>query len=217
MCDTMRPAQAWPGLCDHRGGLGSHGGVDIRSDAALVAAVIRGDTDAFGTLLRRHRDAYTRFAVRMLGSHADADDALQSAFLRAYRGIASCREPGRFAGWLYRIVVNECRTYVTRRERRERRIVRDEIALEQALSTENVIDSGTLDEIEQALSQLVAEQREAFLLHHVEEFSYEEMAALTGVGVSALKMRVKRACERLRELLGGMTYAPPGGAHVRAS
>ena len=190
--------------------------MDTRSDAALVAAVVRGDTEAFGTLLHRHRDAYTRFAVRMLGSHADADDALQSAFLRGYRAIASCRDPGRFAGWLYRIVVNECRTFVVRRDRRERRLVRDESALEQALSSESVVDSGAREEIELALSQLVPEQREAFLLHHVEEFSYEEMAALTGVGVSALKMRVKRACERLRELLGGMTYATRG-AHVRAS
>lgn len=191
--------------------------MDTRSDAALVAAVVRGDTDAFGTLLQRHRDAYTRFAVRMLGSHADADDALQSAFLRAYRAIARCRDPGRFGGWLYRIVVNECRTFADRRERRERRLVRDEVALQQALSRETVVDDGASEEIELALSQLVAAQREAFLLHHVEEFSYEEMASLTGVGVSALKMRVKRACERLRELLGGTTDATPRGAHVRAS
>lgn len=191
--------------------------MDTRSDAALVAAVVRGDTEAFGTLLHRHRDAYTRFAVRMLGSHADADDALQSAFLRAYRGIASCRDPGRFAAWLYRIVVNECRTFVVRRDRRERRLVRDDTVLEQALSREAAVDSGAREEIEAALSQLVTDQREAFLLHHVEEFSYEEMASLTGVGVSALKMRVKRACERLRELLGGMTHASPRGVHVRAS
>jgi RNA polymerase sigma-70 factor (ECF subfamily) len=57
------------------------------------------------------------------------------------------------------------------------------------------------EEIERALSLLDAEQREAFLLKHVEGLSYEEMAELTGAGVSALKMRVKRACDRLRGLL----------------
>ncbi|NUQ19948.1 MAG: hypothetical protein HOQ09_03210 [Gemmatimonadaceae bacterium] len=51
------------------------------------------------------------------------------------------------------------------------------------------------------MDQLPVEQREAFLLKHVEEVSYEEMAEITGAGVSALKMRVKRACARLRELL----------------
>jgi RNA polymerase sigma-70 factor (ECF subfamily) len=58
------------------------------------------------------------------------------------------------------------------------------------------------DDILLGLAGLVPEQREAFLLKYVEELSYEEMAELTGAGESALKMRVKRACERLRDLLG---------------
>ena len=58
-----------------------------------------------------------------------------------------------------------------------------------------------MTEIDRALDQLDSEQREAFLLKHVEGLSYEEMSELTGAGVSALKMRVKRACDRLRGLL----------------
>ena len=57
------------------------------------------------------------------------------------------------------------------------------------------------EEIQQALAALVPEQREAFLLKYVEELSYEEMVEITGDGISALKMRVKRACARLRDLL----------------
>jgi RNA polymerase sigma-70 factor (ECF subfamily) len=57
------------------------------------------------------------------------------------------------------------------------------------------------EEIDRALKLLDDDQREAFLLKHVEDMGYEEMATLTGVGVSALKMRVKRACERLRAML----------------
>ena len=57
-------------------------------------------------------------------------------------------------------------------------------------------------EIEMALQQLRPDQRQAFLMKYVEDLSYEEMAQITGVGVSALKMRVLRACDRLRELLG---------------
>ena len=59
----------------------------------------------------------------------------------------------------------------------------------------------TLESFERALKLLDDDQREAFLLKHVEELGYEEMSELTGVGVSALKMRVKRACERLRAML----------------
>ncbi len=61
-----------------------------------------------------------------------------------------------------------------------------------------------LAEIQRALDQLDVEHREAFLLKHVEELSYEQMSEITGAGISALKMRVKRACSRLRELLAGV-------------
>ena len=181
--------------------------METRSDAELVAAAVAGDSEAFAGLVRRYRDLYARFAVRMLGSHADADDVLQSAFLRAFRGLAGCREPERFGAWLSQIVVNECRTFATRRGRRDRRFV-DDAALDDALAagstahlTEPADGEALREEIERALGRLVPEQREAFVLKHVEELSYEEMAEVTGVGLSALKMRVKRACERLRELL----------------
>lgn len=175
-------------------------------DAEVVAAVLSGDAAAFGVLLARYRDTYTRFAVRMLGNREDADDALQSAFVRAHRNLAKCDDPSRFGAWLYQIAINECRTLATRRGRRELRMVRDESALERAVHVDpGGHDALLREEIQRALDQLDADQREAFVLKHVEELSYEEMAELTGVGISALKMRVKRACDRLRELLEGVT------------
>jgi len=177
------------------------------SDAALVGAVLGGDVEAFGQLVDRYQDEYVRFARRMLGTREDADEALQSAFLRAYRALGQCREPERFGAWLYHIVANECRTRATRVGRRERRFLHDEATLQRAV-VEPAADDGALrDEIQHALDQLPGDQREAFVLKHVEELSYDEMAEITGAGVSALKMRVKRACERLRELLGETVYA----------
>jgi len=142
----------------------------------------------------------------MLGSRLDADDALQSAFMRAFRSLRSCREPDRFGGWLYQIVINECRTYASRRRQRELRFTPATNAIERAVAPgsepEEDVDRG--GHIENALGMLPAEQREAFLLKHVEDLSYEEMAKMTGVRVSALKMRVKRACDGLRDLLQGV-------------
>ncbi len=174
--------------------------MDARSDGELVRAVIAGDTEAFAYLVNRYRTTYTRFAVRMLGSRDDAEDVLQSAFVSAYRALPRCEDPERFAAWLYQIVVNECRTYLSRRTKRERRFVPDAVAADP--TTEHPwVALGVRDEILQAVGKLTVEQREAFLLKHVEELSYEEMQTLTGVNESTLKMRVKRACERLRELL----------------
>lgn len=176
------------------------------SDAELVAAVLAGDMDSFAGLVRRYQDTCTRFAVRMLGSRVDADDALQSAFMRAFRGLRSCKDPAHFGGWLYQIVVNECRTYAAKQRRQEVRFRSAPDAIDQAVApgSEDEADRDVGGHIERALSMLPSEQREAFLLKHVEELTYEEIAELTGVSVSALKMRVKRACDGLRDLLEGV-------------
>jgi len=173
---------------------------DAPSDEDLVAATQGGDVAAFAALSRRYRDRYMRFAVRMVGNHDDAEDALQSAFIRAYRAIDQCRDPSRVGGWLYQIVANECRSLAIRRKRRERRIVRDELAVH-AAPAHAPADQNILDDVEYALMQLDVDQREAFIMKHIEQLSYDEMAEITGDGISALKMRVKRACTRLRELL----------------
>jgi RNA polymerase sigma-70 factor (ECF subfamily) len=177
---------------------------DSQSDAACVRAVLDGDAEAFTALVERYQDKYMRFAVRMLGTREDADEALQAAFIRAYRALAQCRDAHRFGAWLYRIVVNECRTRATRRRRRERWFVRDERALNDAPAAAGAESTSLREEIQRALARLPTEQREAFVLKYVEEMSYEEMAEVTGAGVSALKMRVKRACRRLRGLLEGV-------------
>lgn len=171
------------------------------SDAAIVARVLDGDTRAYATLVGRYRAQYSRYAVRMLGSREDAEEALQDAFVRAFRSLAKCDDPERFGPWFFRILANRCRTAGTRRGRRERTFVNDEIALHNAAEEHPAERSAWREELTRALARLDSEQREAFLLKHVEDLGYDEMAEITGVGVSALKMRVKRACERLRMLL----------------
>ncbi|MBL8984379.1 MAG: RNA polymerase sigma factor [Gemmatimonadetes bacterium] len=170
-------------------------------DAAIVARVLAGDTGAYAILVAKYRAQFARYAVRMLGSREDAEEALQDALVRAYRSLAKCDDPERFGSWLFRILANRCRTTGTRRGRREKTFVRDEGALLDAAHEHPAERAAWREEIDRALARLDAEQREAFLLKHVEDLGYEEMSELTGVGVSALKMRVKRACERMRVLL----------------
>lgn len=175
--------------------------VEEPSDAALVARVLAGDASSYALLVARYRDRYLRFARHMLGNREDAEEALQDAFTRAYRSLPRCDDPSRFGAWLFRILVNRCRTAGARRARRAQTFVHDESALLDA-STEHPAEQVMWrEEIARALSQLRTEQREAFLLKYVEDLGYDEMSHLTGVGVSALKMRVLRACDRLRTLL----------------
>jgi|SRR5437867_2244365 RNA polymerase sigma-70 factor (ECF subfamily) len=175
--------------------------MDRGTDGQVVARVLRGDVEEYGILVARYRDRYARYALHMLGNREDAEEALQDAFTRAYRSLVRCADPERFGAWLFRILVNRCRTAGARRARRGRTFVSDEVALLEAAEDHPSEQSAWREEIDRALARLRPEQREAFLLKYVEDLGYDEMSRLTGVGVSALKMRVMRACERLRELL----------------
>jgi len=176
--------------------------VDSMTDATLVRRVLDGDPRAFTILVDRHLQPCLRFATRMLGGRHDAEDVTQEALLRAYRALATYDPAGSFRTWLFAILVNRCRTSLLQRSRYVRRVVTDEDAMHNAVSGDDAAATELRIEIERALALLEPDQREAFLLKHVEQLGYDEIAAVTGAGVSALKMRVKRACERLQELLG---------------
>ena len=172
------------------------------TDGELVRSTLDGDSQAFTELVDRHAAACLRYATRMLGERSDAEDAAQESFLRAHRALATFDARLPFRTWLFAILINRCRTALAQRTRRQRRIILDDDAFESAAIDDDRAAADLRDEIDWAVARLPSEQREAFLLRHVEELSYEEMTSVTGAGVSALKMRVKRACERLKVLLG---------------
>lgn len=171
------------------------------SDADLVRRVRAGDAGAYAGLVARYRDRLGRYAVHMLGDREDAEEALQDTFVRAYRSLPRCDDPARFGPWVYGILVNRCRTSGARAARRRRLFVRDAVALSNGAVPADAAERAEFDDvIRWALAHLSPEHREAFLLKHVEDLEYDEMARLTGAGVSALKMRVKRAREQLRAI-----------------
>jgi RNA polymerase sigma-70 factor, ECF subfamily len=177
--------------------------VEHPSDADLVVQAARGDEGAYTTLVRRHYAACVRFAERMLHDRADAEDAVQDVFMRAHLAIARYDERHQFRSWLFRILVNRCRTLALQRARRRRRFPLDEVTLrDAALPPVAAPERIALAEaVRHAVEELEPLLREAFLLKYVEEMEYQEMSAVLGASVSALKMRVKRACDALRPRL----------------
>jgi RNA polymerase sigma-70 factor (ECF subfamily) len=171
------------------------------TDAMCVRAVLDGDSAAFAMLVDRHAPACIRFATRMLGSREDAEDVTQETLVRAHRALVRFDAGMSFRTWIMSILINRCRTALLHRRRRTARVVLDEGAVDRAQVDGSASQAELRDAIERALARLDPAQREAFLLKHVESLSYEEMATMTGVGVSALKMRVQRACERLQVAL----------------
>src|SRR5580765_6829273 len=104
----------------------------MNDDAADVRRVLAGDVDAYTKLVDRYYERCARFAIRMLGNRDDAEDALQATFLRAYRSLGKYQERDKFSAWLYRILVNQCRSIAARRTHRERVFVREEALLANA-------------------------------------------------------------------------------------
>jgi RNA polymerase sigma-70 factor (ECF subfamily) len=178
----------------------------VLTDADLVRQSLAGRTDAFAELVDRHYDRCLRYAARLLGNREDAEEACQDAFVRAYRALSDYSESDRFGAWLYRILVNRCRSLAVRRRGSLEDPTENEVlALHPHAASHDVAELlGLREELARAIAQLELEQREAFVLKHVDDLSYDEISVITGVGVSALKMRVKRACDRLRDLLTDM-------------
>lgn len=179
----------------------------MTSDADLIIRIRAGDPDAAAVLVRRYYDDCWRFAFRMIGHRADAEDTVQETFLRMLRALDQYTEQRRFQAWLFRILANECRTTLTRRRRAFRFVSDDQLAWTPA--EEGDTPPGKFNRPPEQLSQMLQDallhlpdqHREAFLLKHVERMEYTQMADITGASISALKMRVKRACEMLRPLL----------------
>lgn len=177
-------------------------GPDGPGDAKLVDRVLRGHRDSFGTLVRRHQAALYRQA-RGMGLDPDtAEDMVQEALVRAYTGLQACRETHRFRAWVFRILRNVCLDHLKNVRRRD-------VSLESpdgdtgGRERFGAPDHADLrHELDDALGRLSPLLREAFLLRHQAGYSYDELADITDSSASAVKMRVHRAREELRELLG---------------
>jgi RNA polymerase sigma-70 factor (ECF subfamily) len=173
-----------------------------RTDAQVVRDVLAGDRDAYRLLVRRYGDTLHGHALRMTGHPDEAADLVQRALVKGFRKLRSCREPERVGAWLFRILANLCKDHVRSPRRRDVPMGRVAAVLQEQGDPASDAESAEIrSRIWGALDALTPEQREAFVLKHVEGRSYEEIAAVMDLSVASLKMRVHRAREALRGLL----------------
>ncbi len=177
------------------------------SDAAVVAQVRAGDSDAFRVLVDRHARTIFRLACRMVGNEQDADDVVQETFLRAYRQIARFESRANFGTWLYRIAVN-CSLDLLRQ--RPRRLQEQELEDGGELVADPEVDPSperltfsaeVQTKVTSALEDLTPAERAAFLLRHFEGQSIEQIGRALGLRTSATKHTVFRAVQKMRRAL----------------
>ena len=159
-------------------------------------------TRAYEELMRRYQRTLFNVCARYLGSERDADDVCQEVMLKVLYGLKNFEGKSKFKTWLYSITYNECITQY-RKERRKRRLL-DALSLDpleeaveaQPVKTEN---SAGLD---RWLVHVNPIDREILVLRFVAELEFQEIADIMHMGLSATKMRYKRALDRLREKFG---------------
>jgi RNA polymerase sigma-70 factor, ECF subfamily len=182
-------------------------------DAALVRRVVAGDAAAFELVMRRHNRRLFRLARATLRDDAEAEDALQEAYLTAHRALPGFRGEASLATWLSRLVTNECLDRLRKRARR------DNIFPIGSLEAENDMEfamtesqaSASPDQmllraqvrslLERKLDALPASFRCVFVLRAVEELSVEETAQSLGIAEATVRSRHFRARSLLRESL----------------
>jgi RNA polymerase sigma-70 factor (ECF subfamily) len=173
-------------------------------DKELLAQHVAGDQHAFGELVQRHRDRMWAVAMRTLGDPEEAADALQDAFLSAYRAAGRFRGDAAVTTWLHRIVVNACL------DRLRRRTLRPVVSMGDDATFDAIAPKGsdptsshetTLD-VTAALQQIPYEQRAALILVDMMGYSVEDAAAVLEVPTGTIKSRCARGRARLVPLLG---------------
>ena len=171
-------------------------------DSELAARVAAGDTAAFELLMRRHNRTMFRTARAILRDDAEAEDALQEAYLHAYRAIGSYRADAKLTTWLARIVANEALMRLRKRTRRGEIVPIDPNAFIMEKTPER---SAQLTEVrrllEAQIDSLPADYRAVFMLRAVEEMTVEETAAVLGIPEATVRSRLFRAKGLLREAL----------------
>jgi RNA polymerase sigma-70 factor, ECF subfamily len=179
-------------------------------DFRLVRAFKAGDRKAFEELVRRYQRQVANIIYLTLGSREEVQDIAQEVFIRVYRSIEKFEFDASFFSWIYRITVNLCIDEL-RRKKIKRTLSLDFLA-EGALETEKkskdviLASDGVLNDekreiILDALQRISEEHRQVIILREYEELSYAEIASFLGISIQAVKSRIFRAREDLRELL----------------
>jgi RNA polymerase sigma-70 factor (ECF subfamily) len=180
------------------------------SDNELLARHAGGDAAAFGVLVTRHRDRAWAVALRTVGNPADAADAVQDAFLKAYRTAGTFRGDALFTTWLHRIVVNACLDQM-RKARTRPAVPLDETAAAVADPADPVARLDTGRDVVAALERISPDQRVAIVLVDIEGYSVEEAAAMLDVPTGTVKSRCHRGRVQLAALLGHLRPARAEG------
>ena len=188
------------------------GSNEVRDEAQMIAKILAGDSQLFHELIRPYEHRVYVMALSFLRNEADAEDAAQEAFLKAFRNLSSFRGEAKFGTWLVSITLNEARTRIRHRDTIKMESLDEPPdehgnTLPYLLRDWREIPSEALERkevrllLQQAISALPPIYREVFELRDIEQLSVNESAAALGISIAAVKVRLHRARMMLQKKL----------------
>jgi len=184
-------------------------GAGAGGEAGLVERARTGNGDAFDALVALRLMPTFRLARAILGTTEEAEDATQDAFIAAWRGLPSLRDPGRFDAWFSRIVVNTCRM---RMRRRPRAVV---VSIESIADGQHVSGEGPsldgladTDALNRAIDRLPVQQRSILALYYLEDRPLATVATILGIPGGTAKWRLSEARTALRRAMAANDEPP---------
>lgn len=187
--------------------------LDQLDDSTLLNAFVRGDANAFETLLVRHRRPLFNFLLRSVRDPDRAEDLLQEVFLRIIQNAAEFQGQAKFTTWMYTIARNLSVDHARKMSHRRHASLdatpggRDSGAMHERIATSDpppdrlAVSPAIRDRIAQAVEELPEEQREVFLMRQLQGLAFAEIAVVVGVSENTIKSRMRYALERLQESL----------------
>ncbi len=168
--------------------------------------VLSGDRQSYALLVDKYKGPIFNLAYRMTGSREDADDLTQETFIRAYQNLHRFDQSKKFFTWLYTIGVNLIRNHLKKNARDVSHHAAADSALEhQARGNGTGQSDGYANDriirLEQVIRNLPVDLREAIILKFINDLTFEEVAAITGDSVSAVKMRIYRGLEKIKQMM----------------
>ena len=175
-------------------------------DPRLIESFRAGENEAFEALVRAHRPALYRHALRKLSDHAAAEDAVQETFMRAYKSRTRVDDDWQLRPWLHQICANVCIDEANRRRKESHKTSRWAIVdmpsrgIAPELEKELGLDADH-SEMTAAILSLPANYQEALSMRYVEELDYDEIAEILDISEENVRARVSRASKAVRVLL----------------
>jgi RNA polymerase sigma factor (sigma-70 family) len=171
------------------------------AESSLISLCLKGDRQAQHTLYKRYCDAMYNVCYRMMGTAAEAEDALQESFIDIFRRLDSFRQESSVGAWIKRIVINHCLNELKKRRLKFEELTErtNEVVEEEYADNEDAVYE--VKKVKDAIMQLPDGYRTVLTLYLMEGYDHKEIAAVLGIQESGSKSQYSRAKAKLRELL----------------